>query len=264
MATLLHISDFHLYADPAHALKEERTQDSCVAVLDSARRKFPCPDGIILGGDLAQDEAEAAYHRLGRMLREWRSPFLITPGNHENLARLSDTLIPALNSFSSYVDCLQLDWWQVISLNSHASDMISGFIDEAELMRLERLLAQSRSRHVLIALHHPPMPVGSEWMDRIGLKNSRDFWDVIDRHQHVRAILSGHIHQAFDATAGRVRLLGTPSTCIQFKPNHDAFALDGLSPGYRWLKLMPDGNIETGVERVTGFIPPDLSDVSHY
>ena len=44
--------------------------------------------------------------------------------------------------------------------------------------------------------------------------------------------------------------MATPSTCIQFHPNNDDFTIDNEKPGYRWLDLMPDGEIKTGVERV--------------
>jgi len=57
---------------------------------------------------------------------------------------------------------------------------------------------------------------------------------------------------------GDVRILGTPSTCIQFKPGQDAFCLDDTSPGYRWMELLADGSIRTEVVRIEGFVPPDL------
>jgi Icc protein len=49
-----------------------------------------------------------------------------------------------------------------------------------------------------------------------------------------------------------VRLLSVPSTCVQFKPLSDDFAIDDLSPGYRWFDLYPNGDIVTQVSRVVG------------
>lgn len=74
----------------------------------------------------------------------------------------------------------------------------------------------------------------------------------------------GHVHQQFEARCGQARIMGTPSTCIQFRPDCDNFELDDKSPGYRWLQLNDDGSIETGVERIEGFIPTDLSDNTSY
>ena len=41
--------------------------------------------------------------------------------------------------------------------------------------------------------------------------------------------------------------MSTPSTCAQFLPRSDFFALDERPPGLRWLELHADGRIETEV-----------------
>jgi Icc protein len=45
--------------------------------------------------------------------------------------------------------------------------------------------------------------------------------------------------------------MASPSTCIQFLPGSDGFAVDTTAPGYRWLSLHADGRIETGVQRLS-------------
>ena len=63
----------------------------------------------------------------------------------------------------------------------------------------------------------------------------------------MRAVVWGHVHQDFDAMRGPVRLLSTPSTCAQFKPGAEKFAVDTRPPGYRILELGVDGAIRTEV-----------------
>jgi len=265
MSTLLHITDTHLYADLSRMLKGITPHDSLAAVLAHAQQQFPSPDAIILGGDMAQDEAAATYRRLADILiQRWRVPFMMTPGNHANIPALNHNLISALARHSAYSDSLQLPHWQVIALNSHAEGKVAGLLGDDELARLDRLLAEARPRHTLIALHHHPVPIASRWLDRIGLTDRQQLWHVIDRHKHVRAVMCGHIHQEFDSMHNHVRVLGTPSSCVQFKPLHNTFALDGVSPGYRWLQLQPDGSIDTGIVRVDGFIPADLENNTPY
>ena len=41
--------------------------------------------------------------------------------------------------------------------------------------------------------------------------------------------------------------MSTPSTCLQFLPNSDSFAVDSRPPGYRWVDLMANGRIDTEV-----------------
>ena len=57
-----------------------------------------------------------------------------------------------------------------------------------------------------------------------------------------------------------VQVMATPSTCVQFKPNSDDFALDTLSPGWRELELKADGEIATQVRRLAaGSFAPDFN-----
>jgi len=265
MSLLLHFTDTHLYGNAERTLKSISTHASCAAVLDMAHQAMPHADAIILGGDMSQDDSAASYQHLSKLLEPWqRAPFMLSPGNHANMDMLNSTLIPALDAISGFHDQLHLGRWQIIALNSHAPGQVVGRLSDDELQRLDVRLGEARCRHTLLAIHHPPVATGSRWMDEIGLTNADDFWKIVDQHPHVRGVLCGHIHQQLDVMRGQVRVLATPSTCIQFKPMCDDFRLDRQSPGYRWLELLDDGNIDTGIERVEGFIPPDLKDNSFY
>ena len=266
MSLILHISDSHLFADQQVELKGMRTRDSFRAVLEHAHASYPAPDAIILGGDMAQDESAQAYRLVADMLYEyeWRVPVMISPGNHADLGLLQANLIPALEAGSSYSDHLQLGAWQVISLNTHEKGSVGGYLSEGELARLESILSLSAGMHTLIALHHHPVPIASRWLDEIGLRNRHALWDMIAAYPQVKALLCGHIHQELDALHQGVRVLGTPSTCIQFAPGNDDFGMDAVSPGYRWLGLADDGVLETDVRRIEGFIPADLNNKDLY
>ncbi|MDQ6976151.1 MAG: adenylate/guanylate cyclase domain-containing protein [Mariprofundaceae bacterium] len=256
---LLHLSDCHIYAEPEHLIKGINANDSLAAVIAHAKQHYPNPDAFILGGDLVQDQSESGYQRLATMLKGWKSPFMITPGNHCKVPLLYNVLPPALQAISSYHNSLCLASWQLITLNSHHAGNVSGLLADQELEHLETFLNTVGDDYALIALHHPPVLIDSYWMDQISLKNQDALWSVIDRFPQVRAIICGHIHQAFDTLRGNVRILGVPSTSVQFTPKKEAFTLDDRSPGYRWLKLLPDGTLDTGIERIEGFIPPDLN-----
>jgi Icc protein len=71
---------------------------------------------------------------------------------------------------------------------------------------------------------------------------------VIDAHDNVRGVVWGHVHQASDRSRGPVRLLSTPSTCAQFLPNSEFFALDERPPGLRWIQLFPNGEIQSRID----------------
>jgi Icc protein len=140
--------------------------------------------------------------------------------------------------------------WQVLLLNSSVPDQVGGHLSDDSLHWLARALDAHPNHHALVCLHHQPVPVGSAWIDEIGLSNGADLFAVLDRYPQVRAVLWGHVHQEFDTDRNGVRLLSTPSTCIQFAPGAEVFTLDAAGPGYRWLTLNGDGGMDTGVMRL--------------
>ena len=70
----------------------------------------------------------------------------------------------------------------------------------------------------MVCLHHPPVPMGSKWLDTVGLDNGDEFLASAGRSGRVRAAIFGHVHQDYDDVHDGIRLLATPSTCRQFLP----------------------------------------------
>jgi Icc protein len=260
---VLHITDSHLYADTGKKLKNIQVESSFQQILSHARRHHANAELVILGGDMAQDERLETYQRLCSHLSDWSVPFLLSPGNHSNGNNLREALLGTLIRQQHWGQGIVMGNWHVISLDSSCRNEVAGDLSERELNRLKTLLKASRSEHVLLAVHHHPLPVQCAWLDQIMLRNAHDFWSVVDTSDRVRAVLHGHTHQQSETRRQQVRVLGSPSTCIQFKPHQEVFTLDVLQPGYRWLELREDGHIRTGVERIEGF-HPDISDREEY
>ena len=140
--------------------------------------------------------------------------------------------------------------WVVVMMNSTVAGANHGHFGAEELARLDAALAAKAGVHALICLHHHPVPHGSAWLDELMLDNAAEFFAVLARHAGVRGLAWGHTHQPFEGMHGQIRLMGTPSTCMQFAQNADEFEVDSRPPGYRWLELGDDGGIETEVEWV--------------
>jgi len=128
----------------------------------------------------------------------------------------------------------------------------AGGLGPARLNGLRQALAVHSGQHVLVAMHHHPLPMGSRWLDGVALRDATEFWQIIDRHPNVRAVVCGHVHQEVDRERNQVRFLSTPSTCAQFLPGNEFFALDTRPPGLRWIELFADGRIQSEVAWVTG------------
>jgi len=150
-----------------------------------------------------------------------------------------------------------LDPWLVIGLNSNVPGQVGGTVSADDLLRLRETLAANPRRWALVAVHHPVVPVGSRWLDRIGMTNGADLVAVLAAEKRIRACVFGHIHQDFRGEADGTPLLGVPSTCVQFLPQSDDFALDPIAAGYRVIRLYADGSIVTEVVRVPSTLPLD-------
>ncbi|HKJ08409.1 MAG TPA: 3',5'-cyclic-AMP phosphodiesterase [Gammaproteobacteria bacterium] len=247
---VLQLTDTHLYADPAGTLYDCNTEDSLRRVLEAVRAQEHAPDLVLLTGDLTHDGSVQAYSRLAGLLDDaFTAPVWCLPGNHDEAAVLRQTL--AGEGVVGVPEGTIADW-QLVLLDSTLPASEGGHLADAELERLDSALQSHRASHALVCLHHNPVPMGSRWLDTMTVDNAPALFAVLDRHPRVRALLWGHVHQPFDGTRNGVRLLASPSTCVQFLPGSESFALDSRPPGYRWLLLHPDGAVETSVHYVNG------------
>ena len=243
---LLQISDPHLFGPAEGALRGVVTRASLESVLRHARAHHWNAEAILLTGDLVNDDP-GGYATVRDLLGELGKPVWCLPGNHDVLAIMRRELDSAPFKIGGHND---LGRWRIVMLDSCVPGKAYGQLSAAELARLDAALAGAGDRQVLIGLHHHPVPMGSRWIDAVSLKNPEDLYAVTDRYERVRVMLWGHVHQSHDSRRKGVRLLATPSTCAQFLPSSEHFAIDSASPAYRRLTLRADGSIDTEVLRV--------------
>ena len=239
---VLHVTDPHLFADSDSSLRGTVTHSSLQNVLSHFQRSGWSADLVALTGDLIQDESREAYVRLRELMRPLDLPVYCVPGNHDVRAVMKDSLTgPEFH----YCESVMHGNWLIAGIDSCISNDAAGRIDDQEMERLEKLLDETTAEHVLICLHHPPLPVGSKWLDQVGLRNGEEFLRLMARSGKVRAAIFGHVHQAFERLHDSIQIIGTPSTCRQFKLASDEFALDDNPPAYRRISLHPDGSVES-------------------
>lgn len=245
---LVQLSDSHLFAEADGKLLGMDTRDSLQRVIEQVLREQPQIDLMLASGDLSQDGSSASYVRFREMTAVIPGSARWIPGNHDE--------VPAMQAACAGSDLLDpvidLGNWRIVLLDSSIPGAVPGYLADSQLALLEQALSETPERHVLVCLHHHPVSIGCKWMEPIGLRNPQALFAVLERFSHVRALLWGHIHQEFDRMQAGVRLLASPSTCVQFAPGSEEFQVDTTAPGYRWLRLHADGRLDTGVSRVTG------------
>lgn len=248
---IIQVSDTHIYADKERALLGVKTYKSFQVVLDLMQQEVGKMDMIIHSGDLSQDYSERSYIYVADMLNPFNVPVYCIPGNHDDPKMMAQVLPRDMISYQRHV---VLKNWQFILLDTHKSQAVEGYLSHAQLNHLRHCLQSYPEHHAVVVLHHQPFPVGSRWLDNIGLTNAQNFWDVILQFSNVTAILFGHVHQVCEQEIHGIPCYSTPSTCIQFKPNQDKFGLDKIPPGYRWIHLYKDGSLKTGVVRAEKYV----------
>lgn len=248
-ALLVQLSDSHLFADADGTLLGMNTRDSLHRVVARVMAEQSVVDLLLATGDLSQDGSVASYECFSEVSGLIDAPARWLPGNHdeplpmEQAAGGSQVLEPVVD----------VGQWRVVMLNSAVAGAVPGLLADDQLQLLEQALRQAPERHHLICFHHQPVSIDCAWMAPIGLRNADALFSLLHGYPQVRALLWGHIHQEWDQVRDGVRLLASPSTCIQFEPGSDDFKVGDQAPGYRWLRLHDDGRLETGVSRVTDF-----------
>lgn len=247
---LVQITDTHLNRERGGDLLGLDTDFSLQHVIDLVRSDRAQIDLLLGTGDISDHGSEEAYGRALEYFGQLNCPVMWLPGNHDR----ADSMADILGSGGELQRLAQSNNWQVVMLNSQIPGEVGGRLGAGELQHLRQSLedAQQRSLHSLVCLHHQPIAMGSAWIDQQMVEDRDEFLQLIDEYGCVRGILWGHVHQQLDTVRNGVKLMSTPSTCIQFAAGSDDFKVDSIAPGYRWLDLYPDGRIETDVGRVEG------------
>jgi Icc protein len=247
---LVQLTDAHLCETPGGTLLGMDTDQSLQLVIDLVKEERGQFDALLCTGDLSDHGAAAAYTRMIDYSRQLTDSSFWLPGNHDDRNAMSSALAGS-SSMSSEV---RIANWQILLLDSQVPGQVGGELGAQQLTLLEESLqrAAEGELNTLICLHHHPVEIGCAWLDEQIVADAGAFFDIVDSFDVVKGILWGHIHQEIDVQRAGVRLMSSPSTCVQFAPGSELFKADNLAPGYRWLNLYADGSIDSGVSRVEG------------
>ena len=227
MATVLQISDTHLRA-AAHTPADRDPDASLMATIDAVRDVRA--DLVLLTGDLADDGSLAALERLRAGVGDLSTTLLAVAGNHDDL--------DSVRSVFGSVDTVEAGRWRVMGVETIIPGQDHGSVDVEKLTeRLDRV----DDRPTLIALHHPPLSTSTNPMFQ--LIGAEPMLAALRDRPHVRAIVSGHLHEVFDRREGDLQIYGAPSSWYAIEHTGDDYRLytDGLV-GAQVLTLRDDGS----------------------
>ena len=249
MMKIVQLTDLHLHADREVRLKNVPTWATWDEVWADVRARHSDADLIVLTGDLAHDELPPTYLLLAESLGPQLSLVRPLPGNHDFRAGIRAAFPTAAPNDGCLAFAVELGDWQIIGLDTHVPGQVSGRVGREQL---EWFAAQLSGRPVgrsLVFQHHPPVAVGTPWVDKLGLEDAAEYHAVVAAHPQVAAVFCGHVHQVGRHAGAAAPVFTSPSTAIQFLAGAAEFTMEPLAPGYR-VVLASDAGFETVVERL--------------
>jgi Icc protein len=127
---------------------------------------------------------------------------------------------------------------RVIGLDTLEAGRVCGNLGDEQRDWLSQELSRSE-KPTLLFMHHPPMRVGTWWLDKDLLRDLVPFETQV-RRSPVVAIFAGHVHQEAEGHLGPVPVFATPSTAYQFPPRSWWPRSARTKASYRWIDARRD------------------------
>jgi Icc protein len=196
---LAQLSDPHVHDDGSAA--------ALAAAVRSVLALTPLPDAVLVSGDLAEHGTAAEYERVGELLAPLPMPVLALPGNHDDAE--------AVRAHFGGATTAGVGGLRLIACDTTLPGRDDGRLD---LAWLTDRLAESDAP-TIVAMHHPPVPIGIPALDRIGLPEAdrAALAGLLERSPHVRRVIAGHVHRTVFAVLGGCGVVTCPSTYRQAK-----------------------------------------------
>lgn len=236
---IIQLTDPHIGPNPEYRLASTRTCDSFRRVLACLNTPKLEVDLLLVTGDIVNKGQVESYHLFDREISTLNIPYHWLPGNHDDFDIMDAISVPFQREILA-------GNWLLLMLNSAQAGKVGGCLPEHELCAAVTA-SQGHDGPVAVFVHHPPVPVGCAWLDKQRIANGDDMLALLAGCGNIKAIFTGHVHQAFHTRDKGMEIYTAPSTCFQFEADSDEFALGDDGPGCRWIDLRNDGTFETGV-----------------
>lgn len=225
------ITDIHIGFEPGNP--DESNMHRLRAVLD---RLFGGPhrlDLLLVTGDLTENGDAASYDLLAAALAQAPCPVLTLPGNHDSRAAQASAF--GMNQTGGFLHtATEVGGVRLLLLDTIEPGRHGGALCEARSAWLADRLAEAPGTPTIIAMHHPPMVSGIDWMDPDPAEPWIARFAAATRgHGQIRAVLCGHLHRAIVANWQGAPLLVAPSTAPSVAL--DLSPIDGAEPDGRAL-----------------------------
>lgn len=233
------MTDPHLFADPQAQHRGVATAACFADVVARAQDVAPDCAAVVLSGDLCHYPSPEGYEGVRTTLGDWFDRTLAIPGNHDD----RDMVRAAFGRPEATGDgvCFRASVgdWQLIGLDTQVPGEPHGWLDDVQLQLLDDWLGEDPGRSTLLFLHHPPIVLGSLWLDPSRLKNADQLASSL-LGSGVRAVFCGHAHTDQMGELAGLPVHVTPSTAFQFVIAETFVNIDQRPPAFRLIHIDGD------------------------
>lgn len=206
MTLLVQITDTHILPPGELLYGEIDTARHLQEAVAAINRMRPRPDVVMVTGDLVERNEETCYRHFIDLVTPVEMPLYVIPGNHDYPDHMLEIFagtpyFPASKLTYQYV--IDDFPFRILALNSHLDDTELPGFDAARLLWLHDNLRRSK-KPTLIAIHHPPMRTGIEFLDMGGTEWFQGLKEVIMQHPQVKLVICGHCHTDMTGRIGTV------------------------------------------------------------
>ncbi len=239
MTRILQLTDLHVFFEANQQLKGIPTRECLQDVVDHILAHEEPFDHVIVTGDHTHDEQLESYAAVHEILSPWHDRLWQVPGNHDDRRLLRSVFRDRIGGTDDERITFQFSAgpWLCVGLDTHVPEEVSGNIDADQLAWLRKMLKNSPAESVALFLHHPPVDVGSVWMDQIGLTGREHLMEMVQDDRRIKLICSGHVHHEFFTVVDHTEIMTTPATGIQFDPAGDTPNFVAEPAGYRVIEF---------------------------
>jgi 3',5'-cyclic AMP phosphodiesterase CpdA len=203
MTLLVQITDTHILPKGELLYAQVDTSVHLRRTVVEINRIRPLPDLLIITGDLVERPDEESYAHFKELIAPLSIPVFVLPGNHDDPEVMAEVFadtpcFPVKDNTFQY--SIEEHEFRLLALNSHAGGSELPELDGLHLDWLKKELPKSEAP-TLVALHHPPMRTGIEFIDMGGAEWFQGLKDVLDNTHNVHLVICGHCHTDM---AGRI------------------------------------------------------------
>lgn len=214
------LSDVHINRKAQKILHGYNLTDNLVQAVDAIRSHSHRPSCVVVNGDIAGMKGiEGDYRQFAKLIEPLERdniPIHVTLGNHDHYGRFASAIpqFVVTNEAAPGRQCMMIETAHanLFILDSSGNPRKGNGVGSEQVRWMYGALRERADKPAIVFTHHQP-EFGWDMDGKSGgLYDTAQVWGVIQKHAHVKAWLSGHIHTFKSSDLDGVRMVSLPST----------------------------------------------------